>query len=166
MSRKIKKSLTELPLEDFIRHTRKHAGRFAVPPYFAVFSLDDTLVANLPNIAYRTLAPGTEMLDARAMREKLLRIRQELRWSRETLALALGVSTPTLRRWETGERKPCGAARRLVWLIDHLTRHRGHITSMLDLMIRRYGEQALEVEMEGYLEPNREVERQKNAPLP
>lgn len=51
-------------------------------------------------------------------RRSLLHIRREGRLSRAQLAAALGVGKDTLRRWETGERKPCAAARKLVRLVE------------------------------------------------
>jgi hypothetical protein len=59
----------------------------------------------------RLLAPGID-----DSRKTLLELRQKLGWSRAQLASFLGVGKHTLRRWETGQRNPCGAARKLIWL--------------------------------------------------
>ncbi|HEY2329251.1 MAG TPA: helix-turn-helix domain-containing protein [Verrucomicrobiae bacterium] len=58
------------------------------------------------------------MNDTRAIRSNFIRLRQKLRWSRAGMAAFLGVDRSVLRRWETGERNPSGAARRLIWLLD------------------------------------------------
>jgi DNA-binding XRE family transcriptional regulator len=70
-------------------------------------TLSGELMLNLA----RLLAPEVD-----ESRQKLLTLRQTLGWSRAQLASFLGVSKDTLRRWETGERNPCGAARKLIWL--------------------------------------------------
>jgi transcriptional regulator with XRE-family HTH domain len=51
-------------------------------------------------------------------RSTLLRIRKEFRLSRGQLAVVLGVGFDTLRRWESAERTPSTAARRLIQLVD------------------------------------------------
>lgn len=53
-------------------------------------------------------------------REILIRLRTSQKWSRGMLAAMLGVPISTLRRWESGERWPCGAAKKLIWLIHSL----------------------------------------------
>lgn len=71
-----------------------------------------------------TIAAGEPLLGASAFfvptpqqtRATILRIRRRLRISRAQLAVALGVGKDTLRSWETGDRTPCTAARRLVQL--------------------------------------------------
>ena len=52
------------------------------------------------------------------IRNSILRIRREFKISRAQLALALGVGKDTLRRWETAERIPSTAARRLIQLVE------------------------------------------------
>jgi DNA-binding transcriptional regulator YiaG len=51
-------------------------------------------------------------------RKSLLRIRRSFRISRAQLAVCLGVARDTLRSWETGERTPSTAARRLIQLVE------------------------------------------------
>ena len=51
-------------------------------------------------------------------RTSILRIRRKFRISRAQLGASLGIGKDTLRRWETGERSPCTAARRLVQLVE------------------------------------------------
>jgi DNA-binding transcriptional regulator YiaG len=55
---------------------------------------------------------------AKETRQSLLRIRRKFKVSRAQLAVGLGVGKDTLRRWETGERLPSTAARRLVQLVE------------------------------------------------
>jgi DNA-binding transcriptional regulator YiaG len=108
--------------------------RFSRPPY-TVFLWDGpdpafTIPGNVLKALGRGLAPTAE--DVRAMLRKL---RNELRWSRDTMSGVLGVSREVIRRWETGQRNPSGAARRLIWLIDALFFHRGKIPTALDLVV-------------------------------
>jgi len=65
----------------------------------------------------------------------LLELRRRLLWSRSTLGAFLGVGKHKLRRWETGERHPSGAARRLIWLIDLLVLHPERLVDGTDLMV-------------------------------
>lgn len=58
--------------------------------------------------------------NAEETRQSLLEMRRRLKWSRAQLAAVLGVPKETLRRWETGARNPCGAARRLIWFMESL----------------------------------------------
>ena len=44
-------------------------------------------------------------------------LRAKQKWSQATLAAVLGVPKHTLRRWEDGSRNPCGAARKLIWMM-------------------------------------------------
>jgi transcriptional regulator with XRE-family HTH domain len=53
-------------------------------------------------------------------RSSLLRIRKSFRLSRAQLAVALGAPLDTVRRWETGERTPSSAARRLIQLVEEI----------------------------------------------
>ncbi len=56
--------------------------------------------------------------DASQTRRTLLRLRSDHRLSRGQVAALLAVSPHTLRRWETGQRKPCAPARRAVQLVE------------------------------------------------
>lgn len=56
--------------------------------------------------------------DAGQTRRTLLRLRSEHSFSRGQIAALLAVSPHTLRRWETGERRPCRSARRVVQLVE------------------------------------------------
>jgi len=51
------------------------------------------------------------------IRRMLWELRERWAWPQALLAGVLGVPTATLRRWEDASRNPCGAARRLIWLI-------------------------------------------------
>jgi DNA-binding transcriptional regulator YiaG len=55
-------------------------------------------------------SPGVTRAMIRALREKK-------KWSQSTLAAILGVPRGTVRRWEDGTRNPCGAARKLIWIM-------------------------------------------------
>ena len=52
-----------------------------------------------------------------------------------TLAAYFGVSRDTLRRWETGEREPSGAARRLIWLLNTLLANPERLNDGLDMLM-------------------------------
>ena len=47
------------------------------------------------------------------------RTRKDLNMSQRTLANVMGVSTRTVEAWETGRNGPSGAARHLLFLLDH-----------------------------------------------
>lgn len=80
----------------------------------------------LGQVFFNTTPPGEPFLryfklilpTAEETRTALLRLRKDLGLSRAQLAISLGIGKDTLRRWETGERKPCAAARKLVRLIE------------------------------------------------
>jgi transcriptional regulator with XRE-family HTH domain len=78
-------------------------------------------------------------------RHSLLRIRRRFKLSRAQLAVILAISKDTLRRWETGERAPSTAARRLVQVVESL--YFSERTSIFDfggLLIGRLDLAALE----------------------
>jgi len=116
------------------KDSKSGALRFSVPPYYVAAMEGKLPVLSLPGDTYegleRSLAPSGG--DARGI---LLRLRSELRWPRSMLAAFLGVSREVLRRWETGERNPSGAARRLIWLLDLLVRQPDKLKSGLDLIV-------------------------------
>lgn len=74
----------------------------------------------------------------------LLQLRSKLRWPRSMLAAFLGVSRDVVRRWETGQRKPSGAARRLIWLLNLLAHEPKKLKSGLDLIFWGKTEECLE----------------------
>jgi DNA-binding transcriptional regulator YiaG len=55
-------------------------------------------------------SPGVARAMIRALRERK-------KWSQAMLAAILGVPLGTVRRWEAGTRNPCGAARKLIWIM-------------------------------------------------
>jgi len=55
-----------------------------------------------------------------AIRKALLELRIRHNWPRSYLAAVLGAPKATVRKWELGERKPSGAARKLIWLLHAL----------------------------------------------
>lgn len=76
--------------------------------------------------------------------ETLVAMRTNLKWSRAMLAAFMGISRQTVRRWETKERKPSGAAKRLIWLMETLTRHPERLKSGLDLPLWGQSDELLE----------------------
>jgi DNA-binding transcriptional regulator YiaG len=58
------------------------------------------------------LTPKDEVI-----REMLLSLRRQHRWSQGFAAAVLGVSVSTLVKWESGKRNPNGSARKLVFLL-------------------------------------------------
>ena len=50
--------------------------------------------------------------------EAIRRIRADTRLNQMTLAALLNVSASTLQKWETGAKKPVGAARKLLYLLE------------------------------------------------
>ena len=54
------------------------------------------------------------------IRKMLIQLRHDNRWSEAYMAAVLGVPKITLRKWESGERRPSGAARKLIWLLHGL----------------------------------------------
>lgn len=71
---------------------------------------------------------------AKQTRDHLVSLRRGLGWSRPRLAAFMGVSRETVRRWETNRRKPVGAARRLIWLLDTLAFHPEKLKNGLDFI--------------------------------
>ena len=68
-------------------------------------------------------------------RATLITLREKLCWSRPMLAAFLGVSRDVVRRWETGQRNPNGAARRLIWLMKMLVCDRSKLQDAVDLLV-------------------------------
>jgi DNA-binding transcriptional regulator YiaG len=112
---------------------KKPVLRYSFPPYYVGTIENDIPIVSLPGENYeiveRSLA--TSAGEARGM---LLTLRRELRWSRPMLSAYMGVSRESLRRWETGERNPNGAARRLIWLLNQLAFHPKKLKSAMDLL--------------------------------
>lgn len=59
------------------------------------------------------------------------------------LAAFMGVNGEVVRRWETGERKPSGAARRLIWLLNMLAREPDQLKTAFDLIVWGKGDELL-----------------------
>jgi DNA-binding transcriptional regulator YiaG len=118
--------------------------RYSFPPYY-VGLVDGTLpIAAYPGDLYESLERGFAP-SAEEVRQMLLTLRRELRWSRSMLSAFLGVSHNVVRRWETGERNPSGAARRLIWLLNLLAFHPKKLKTALDLILWGKGEECLAV---------------------
>ena len=98
----------------------------------------------MPGDTYEMLERGFAPTGGEAQ-VALIRLRKKLRWSRPMLAAYLGVSRGVLRRWETGERNPSGAARRLIWLMDLLAREPDKLKTAVDLIFWGKGEECLAV---------------------
>lgn len=78
-------------------------------------------------------------------RKSLLRIRRMFKISRAQLAVALGVGKHTLRRWESAERLPSTAARRLVQLVEVIFFNDASLLRRFDtLVVGRIDLQAVE----------------------
>ncbi|MFZ0827529.1 MAG: helix-turn-helix domain-containing protein [Verrucomicrobiia bacterium] len=109
--------------------------RCSYPPYVvAQVSPEGWPVAALPGNTYELLERGFAPTAEQA-KITLCRLRQKLRWSRSCMAAFMGVSQSVLRRWETGQRNPSGAARRLIWLLDILANQPDALKSALDLVV-------------------------------
>jgi DNA-binding transcriptional regulator YiaG len=122
--------------------------RCSFPPYYvAAMAADGGPVAALPGDTYEMLERGLAPT-AHECRMTLIRLRQTLRWSRAGMAAFMGVERGVLRRWETGERKPSGAARRLIWLLDLLAREPDKLKSAFDLIVWGRGEELLKFKEE------------------
>ncbi len=115
--------------------------RCSFPPYcVAAMAADGEPVVALPGDSYEMLERGLAPT-AHESRMRLIRLRQKLRWSRAGMAAYLGVDRSVLRRWETGERNPSGAARRLIWLLDVLAHEPDKLKSAVDFFVWGRGEE-------------------------
>lgn len=118
--------------------TKKDALRFAVPPHFVGVLLPNGLDMICPGSAYKALekrfAPSPEEIQ-----DLLIGLRQKLRWSRAGMAALLGASEHAVRAWETGARRPSGAARRLIWLLDLILHEPSDCKGALEVIFWGYG---------------------------
>jgi hypothetical protein len=122
------------------RTSQKNALRYAFPPYYVGTMEAGLPILSLPGDLYEGFAVHFAPSGAE-VREILLTLRSTLRWSRPMLAAFLGVSRDALRRWETGERNPNGAARRLIWLVGLLVTDRAKLQNAMDLVFWGKGEE-------------------------
>lgn len=118
--------------------------RYSVPPYYVGLVDQGLPIVSIPGDTYEMLERGFAPT-ADEVRRQLIELRQELRWPRSMLAAFLGVSRSVLRRWETGERRPSGAARRLIWLLALLAREPEKLTSAIDLVVWGKGQECRRV---------------------
>src|SRR5258706_1474712 len=72
-------------------------------------------------------------------RQMLLQLRTACEWPQARLAAVLGVPGATLRKWETGERRPSSAAKKLIWLLHTILVKKERIPT--DLHIAAWGQQ-------------------------
>jgi len=107
---------------------------FSCPPYMLLPFGGDLPLCRMSGKTWQIISRlyGREVGEPRLT---LLELRRRLLWSRSTLGAFLGVGKDTLRRWETGERYPSGAARRLIWLIDVLVFHPERLVDGMDFML-------------------------------
>ena len=112
----------------------KQVLRYSFPPYYVGLMDGIVPIVGYPGDCYERLARGFAP-SPEEVRLMLLQLRSNLHWPRSTLAAFLGVSRDVVRRWETGERRPSGAARRLIWLLDLLAREPKKFKSGLDLIL-------------------------------
>ena len=78
----------------------------------------------------QVFAPSSEEI-----RSMLLLLRRKQNWSQAHLAAVLGVPKHTIRRWEDGSRSPCGAARKLIWVVHTLFLHPKELQKDLDNIV-------------------------------
>lgn len=116
------------------RHTSRPALRFSFPPYYVGTVEAGLPIMSLPGDLYEGLERGfaPSALETSAM---LIALREKLGWSRPMLAAFLGVNRDVVRRWETGERNPSGAARRLIWLLGLLLTDRNKLQDGMDMIV-------------------------------
>jgi len=108
--------------------------RCSWPPYFVgTMTPAGWPVAAMSGDSYEILERGLAPT-AEEAKVTLIRLRQKLRWSRPMLAAFLGVSRDVVRSWESGQRNPSGAARRLIWLLDLLAHEPHKLKSAMDLV--------------------------------
>lgn len=114
-------------------------------PYvpFTVLGFDNLPVFNVSGECWGIISRGFAP-SADESCEMLVALRTNLKWSRAMLAAFMGVSRETVRRWETKERKPSGAAKRLIWLMETLTSHPERLKSGLDLPFWGQSDELLE----------------------
>jgi hypothetical protein len=121
------------------RAPQKTALRYSFPPYYVGTVEAGLPIMSLPGELYEGLERSYAPTAAEAT-GMLLALRERLRWSRPMLAAFLGVSRDVVRRWETGERNPSGAARRLIWLLVMLVCNRAKLQDAMDLLVWCKGE--------------------------
>jgi DNA-binding transcriptional regulator YiaG len=117
--------------------------RCSFPPYcVAAVTPAGWPVAAMSGATYEMLERGFAPTADEA-KMTLFRLRQKLRWSRAGMAAFMGVSQSVLRRWETGQRNPSGAARRLIWLMDLLAHEPDKLKTAVDLIFWGKGEECV-----------------------
>lgn len=125
-----------------VRQVRKQNQklRFSMPPYCVATVLGKVPVLSLDGSFWKH-TEGCYAPSNGACQTMLQDLRQHLQWSRPMLAAFLGTSQDTVRRWESGERHPTGAAKRLIWLVNLLVRHPERLESGLDFLFWGQGDQ-------------------------
>ena len=71
---------------------------------------------DLPARGIRVVAPGSRR--NWIVKNKVAKLRQSLNMGQEEFAALLGASTSTLKKWESGERTPSGAAAKLLEVLE------------------------------------------------
>jgi transcriptional regulator with XRE-family HTH domain len=78
----------------------------------------------------KVFEPGPEEI-----KQMLLDLRKEHRWSQGFAASVLGVSVSALSKWEVGLRVPNGAAAKLIFLLYHIFMKTGKVKNAWDLTV-------------------------------
>lgn len=134
--------------------------RFSVPPYCFASEHEGEPVLRYPG-SFHKLLEGHLQPTSEEIRQVLVGLRSTLNWSRDLLAAMLGVSSHVLRRWETGQRNPSAAARRLIWLVHTIALHPEKLKNGLDLIMWGKSE-----EMEKFGRKMREAAEKEEQTLP
>lgn len=79
-------------------------------------ALLDALGDDLPARGIRIVVPGARR--NWIVKNKVAKLRQSLDLSQKEFAALLGTSISTLKKWETGERTPSGAAAKLLEVLE------------------------------------------------
>lgn len=79
-------------------------------------ALLEALGDDLPARGIRIVVPGTRR--NWIVKNKVAKLRQSLDLSQKEFAALLGTSISTLKKWETGERTPSGAAAKLLEVLE------------------------------------------------
>ena len=74
---------------------------------------DTSVKCRVRNVTIPDVEPVTEY-----SKEKIKELRQKNNFTQKTFANVLGVTTKAVEKWEAGERKPTGTAKRLFQLIE------------------------------------------------
>ncbi len=94
----------------------------------------DKIYVELPGTMLLTVAPYLAP-SKESIRESILALRAEFKWTQSYAATVFGVPLITFRSWEYGSRSPKGASRKLIWLLSNLLLHKGRIRTDRDVAL-------------------------------